>query len=83
MSVQLYFVQLKFCLIYTKLYSFMSGTFELHITDGNTLRSLSTLCRTFLLSGIKHYQIAIECENVIRGHTIVVKKMDGGSLRLY
>lgn len=45
----------------------MSGTFELHITDGNTLRSLSTLCRTFLLSGIKHYQISIECENVIRG----------------
>lgn len=60
----------------------MSGTFELHITDGNTLMNLSTLSRTFLLSGIKHYQIAIECENVIRGETIVVKKMDGGSLRL-
>lgn len=42
MSVQLYFVQLKFCLIYTKLYSFMSGTFELHITDGNTEEFVNT-----------------------------------------
>lgn len=59
------------------------GTFELHVTAGNTLRNSSTLCRTFNFSGIKQYQAAIECENAIRGDTIVVKKMDEGALRLF
>lgn len=58
----------------------MLGIFELYIIDGNILMNLLILSRMFLFFGIKYYQILIECENVIRGEIIVVKKMDGGLL---
>lgn len=41
------------------------GTFELHVTTGNTLTNSSTLCRAFNFSGIKQYQTALECVNAI------------------
>ncbi|XP_065936957.1 receptor-type tyrosine-protein phosphatase zeta-like isoform X1 [Magallana gigas] len=65
------------------LISVRGGTFELHVTTGYTLTNSSTLCRAFHFSGIKKYQTALECVNAIRGDTIVVKKIDEGSLRLF
>lgn len=59
------------------------GTFELHVTTGYTLTNSSTLCRAFNISGIKQYQTALECVNAIKGDTIMVKKIDEGSLRLF
>nr|XP_034306378.1 uncharacterized protein LOC117682577 [Crassostrea gigas] len=65
------------------LISIRGGTYELHITVGDTVVNLSTLCKVFSYPGIRHYQTSVECKNEIRGDTIVVKKMDEGSLRLF
>lgn len=69
-----------FVSIYIRL---LLGIFELHVTTGYTLGNSSTLCRAFHFSGIKQFQTALECVNAIRGDTIVVKKIDEGSLRLF
>lgn len=47
------------------------------------MTNLSTLCKVFSYPGIRHYQTSVECKNEIRGDTIVVKKMDEGSLGLF
>lgn len=70
------------CLV-TNYICLLLGTFELHVTTGNTLTNSSTLCRAFNFSGLKQYQTALECVNQIKGDTIVVKKIDEGSLRLF
>lgn len=65
------------------LISIRGGTFELHIAVGKTFINSSTLCMTFNFPGLQQHQAAIECINATRGDTVVVKKIDQGSLRLF
>lgn len=62
---------------------FLIGTFELHITAGDVELCLSTLCKRFRLPGIIQHQTALECDKGMRGDTIVLRKMDEDSLRIF
>lgn len=61
----------------------MIGKFEVHITTGDVELNLSTLCKRFSLPGIIQHQTALECDKGMRGDTIILKKMDEDSLRLF
>lgn len=55
----------------------------MHIAVGKTLLNLTTLCVAFIFPGLQQHQAAIECINVPIGDTVMVKKIDQGSLRLF
>lgn len=61
----------------------MIGKFEVHITTGDVELNLTTLCKRFSLPGIIQHYTALECDKGMRGDTIVLKKMDDDSLRLF
>ncbi|XP_065938255.1 uncharacterized protein [Magallana gigas] len=65
------------------LISIRGGTFEVHITTGDAELNLTTLCKRFSLPGIIQNHTALECDKEMRGDTIVLKKMDEDSLRLF
>lgn len=65
------------------LISIRGGKFEVHITTGDVESNLSTLCKRFSLPGIIQHQAALECDKEMRGDTIILKKMDEDSLRLF
>lgn len=44
---------------------------------------MTTLCKRFSLPGIIQNHTALECDKEMRGDTIVLKKMDEDSLRLF
>jgi hypothetical protein len=65
---------------------FLSGHYEVHVKDGNLAINASTLCRSFSFTGsdlLKKNNKAVECQREMTGDTIVVKRTDGGALRLY
>nr|XP_022301034.1 scavenger receptor class F member 2-like [Crassostrea virginica] len=66
------------------LVSIRGGSYELHITTTATsIVNGATLCKEFSLSGIRQHQTAIECNRAMLGDTIIIKKTDEGSLRLF
>ena len=63
---------------------FTLGSYELHIIKTATsIVNGATLCKEFSLSGIRQHQTAIECNRAMLGDTIIIKKTDEGSLRLF
>ena len=56
---------------------------ELHITAEDRLMSSSTLCKNITFMGLKQHQIAVECDRTMQGDTILVRRTDSGSLRLF
>lgn len=61
----------------------MIGKFDVHITTGDAELNLTTLCKRFSLPGMIQNHTALECDKEMRGDTIVLKKMDEDSLRLF
>ena len=59
------------------------GSYELHVASKITSTDGTTLCKNFSFSELKQYRTAIECTRTMQGDTIVLKKTNGGSLRLF
>uniref|UniRef100_K1R5Z0 Multiple epidermal growth factor-like domains 6 n=1 Tax=Magallana gigas TaxID=29159 RepID=K1R5Z0_MAGGI len=71
-------------LVYKFSTGYLLGHYEVHISVENTTTSLATQCKAFELPGIiKQHQTAIECNKVMSGDTVIVKKIDDGPLRLF
>ena len=59
------------------------GSYELHVASKTTSTDGTTLCKNFSFSELKQYRAAIECTRTMQGDTIVLKKTNGGALRLF
>lgn len=64
----------------------MLGNYELHIKteiEHTLTMRASTLCNQIRFDGLQQQNTTIECNTVMVGNTIIVKRTDEGSLRLY
>lgn len=59
------------------------GSYELHVAWKTVSTDGTTLCKNFSFSELKQYRAAIECIRTMQGDTIVLKKTNGGALRLF
>lgn len=68
-------MQFVFCKFYT---GYLLGLYKVHIGVENTTTSLATQYKAFELPGvIKQHQTAKECNKVMSGDTVIVKKKNG------
>ncbi|XP_056000220.1 multiple epidermal growth factor-like domains protein 11 isoform X2 [Ostrea edulis] len=68
------------------LVSVRGGNYEVYVKDGGQTTNPSTLCRNFSFTGpnyLKRNNKALECYREMTGDTIVIKRRDGTSMRIF